>query len=66
MPKNCIDCDAVSMCRNLCPIATKTINNEEYMHCNYLRKIYNSIKNNRERLINIPPSIKKFNFYEVP
>ena len=66
LPKKCLNCEVVSMCRNICPIAAKK--GDEYIHCNHLRKIYSAIKNNKERLINakLKPPIKKFKFFGVP
>ena len=66
LPKRCLDCEVVSICRNICPIAARK--SYEYIHCIYLRSIYNAIKHNKKRLLNanLKPPIKKFKFFGVP
>lgn len=44
LPKGCLDCKHVNMCRCICPIALKTENNQELIYCDYLKDFWQAIK----------------------
>ena len=44
LPKNCVDCECLSMCRCCCPIALQTEDKSELVYCDFLREFWGKIK----------------------
>ena len=63
LPKICLDCDVLPMCRNLCPISAFDENKQQYIQCEHISKIWKSIIECRKTLtendIN-PPKIQLY------
>lgn len=50
LPKNCLECNVLPICRNRCPICLYTEDKTEYVHCDILRQFYGAIMRNHKKL----------------
>lgn len=44
LPRNCAECECLSLCRSICPIAYKKEGKEEFVQCDYIREFFNAVQ----------------------
>lgn len=43
LPENCKNCEYLSICRSICPIALLTEDKKEFVQCNYMREFWQAV-----------------------
>ncbi len=44
LPSSCVECECLSLCRSICPIAYKKENKEEFVQCDYIREFFSAVQ----------------------